>query len=177
MVTRKAAVKKTSIEQRLAGLEIWQLLFGLFLVVGGTTIFIVLVSGVFNGTSVVVDAEYVCGESCDGEYMELDVNGYEKLVAEGKSFVVFVDQGGCTTADRLREFVEDYAVSHGIKVYRMLFEDMKKTSLHDFVKYYPSVAVIFRGKVVGYLRADADEDSDAYNKYDAFEKWMGKYLK
>ncbi|MBQ6461127.1 hypothetical protein IJJ36_01685, partial [Candidatus Saccharibacteria bacterium] len=101
----------------------------------------------------------------------------EKKVAEKKSFVVFIDQGGCTTADRLRGFVKDYASSHGFKVYRMMFEEMKKTSLHDFVKYYPSVAVISRGKVVGYLRADADEDSDAYNNYDAFLTWMQKYLK
>ena len=106
--------------------------------------------------------------------MELTPDLYESLVAEGKSFVVFVDQGGCTTADRLRGFVKDYASSHGIKVYRMFFEDMKKTSLHDFVKYYPSVAVILRGKVMGYLRADSDEDSDAYNNDDAFLTWMQK---
>ena len=169
--------KGPTIAQKMAGLKIWQLVLGLILIVGGTTVFIVLVSKVWGGSSVVVDAEYLCGESCDGEYMELSVDEYEKLVGDKKSFVVFVDQGGCTTADRLEGFMKDYASSHGFKVYRIMFEDMKKTSLHDSVKYYPSVAVISRGKVVGYLRADADEDSDAYNKYDAFEKWMGKYLK
>lgn len=169
--------KGPTIAQKMAGLKIWQLILGLLLVVGGTTVFVVLTSGILGKTSFVVDLEYLCGESCDGEYMELGVDEYEKLVADKKSFVVFVDQGGCKTADRLREFVRDYASSRGFKVYRMLFEDMKETSLHNSVKYYPSVALISRGKVVGYLRADFDEDSDAYNKYEAFEEWVGKYLK
>ena len=158
-------------------MKIWQLVLGLILVVGGTTVFIVLVSGVLGSSYAVLDSEYLCGESCDGEYMELEPDSYDSLVTEGKSFVVFVDQGGCTTADRLEGYVKDYGVSHGFKVYRMMFEEMKKTSLHDSIKYYPSVAVVSRGKVIGFLRADSDEDSDAYNKYEAFEKWMGKYLK
>ena len=168
--------KGPTIAQKMAGLKVWQLLIGLLLVVGGTTVFVVLASGAFSRVSMTVDTEYICGESCDGEYMELSPEEYEKLVAEKKSFVVFVDQGGCTTADRLRGFVKDYASSHGFKVYKMMFEEMKETSLHDFVKYYPSVALISWGKVVGFLRADADEDSDAYNKYEAFEGWMGEYL-
>ncbi|MBQ3293396.1 hypothetical protein IJG93_03825 [Candidatus Saccharibacteria bacterium] len=172
-----ARKKGPTIAQKMSGLKIWQLLIGLVLVVGGTTVFVVLVSGALGGSSVMLDSEYLCGESCDGEYMELEPATYESLIADGKSFVVFVDQGGCTTADRLEGYVKDYGVSHGFKVYRMMFEDMKKTSLHEFIKYYPSVAVISRGKVVGYLRADTDEDSDAYNKYEAFEEWMGKYLK
>ena len=174
---RKASAKVPTVAQRMSGLKVWQLLAGLLLVVGGTTVFIVLVSGMFDNSKATLDAEYFCSENCDGEYMDLDASEYEKLMEEKKSFAVFIDQGGCTTADRLRGFVKDYASSHGFKVYRMMFEEMKKTSLHDFVKYYPSVAVISRGKVVGYLRADADEDSDAYNNYDAFLTWMQKYLK
>lgn len=163
--------------KKVSSLKVWQLVLGLILVVGGTTTFVVLVSGAFQNTGFVIDAEYRCEGKCDGEYMELDSSSYDKLVAEKKSFVVFVDQGGCTTADKLREYVRKYAVSHGVKVYKMMFEEMKKTSLHDEIKYYPSVAVISRGKVVGYLRADADEDADAYNSYEAFEKWIEKFSK
>ena len=159
-------------------MKVWQLLIGVFLVVGGGVLFVVAVSGGFDGTpKAEIDAEYRCGDNCDGEYMELSVGEYEKLVAEKKSFVVMVDQGGCKTADNLKKFVTEYAKTKGIKVYKMMFEDVKKTSLHDFVKYYPSVAVISKGKIIGFLRADADEDSDAYNKYDAFEAWANRYLK
>lgn len=154
----------------------WQLLIGLVLVVGGSTLFIIGVSGGFGEEKAVLDPEYECVK-CEFEYTELDPSGYDQLIADKKSFMVMVDQGGCTTADRLREFVRDFAISKKIRVYKMMFGDVKKTSLHDFVKYYPSVAVISRGKVIGFLRADSDEDSDAYNKYEAFETWINKYLK
>ena len=90
--------------------------------------------------------------------------------------MVFVDQDGCTTADRLRGYVKDWAASAGVKVYRMMFSEVKESSLHDAVKYYPSVAVVSRGHVVGALRADSDEDAAAYNDYEAFRGWMGRWL-
>ena len=161
----------------MKNLKVWQLVLGLILVVGGTALFVVAVSGGFGESKAVLSSEYICEDKCDGEYMELNKDEYEKLVADKKSFVVFVDQNGCTTADRLEGFVKDWSSENGIKVYKIMFEDMKETSLHDFIKYYPSVAVISNGKAIGFLRADSDEDADAYNEYEAFEKWVEKYLK
>ena len=77
--------------------------------------------------------------------------------------MVFVDQGGCKTADNLRGFVLDYAKEKGLKVYRLFFGDMKETSMHDKVKYYPSVVMVSKGRIVGFLRADSDEDAVVYN--------------
>ena len=110
------------------------------------------------------------------EFMELDAATYEDLVKAGKSFVVFVDQDGCTTADRLEGFVSDWASAAGVKVFKMMFEEVKKSSLHSDVKYYPSVVVIGNGVVRGHLRAHSDEDADAYNDYDAFLRWVQRYL-
>lgn len=161
----------------MKNLKVWQLVLLLVVVIGGSVFFVGLSSGWFSSVNVKFSPEYLCGENCDGEFLDLTPEEYEKLVAEKKSFMVFVDQGGCTTADRLRGFVKDYASSAGIRVYRIDFSDMKETSLHESVKYYPSVALVSSGKVVGFLRADSDEDSDAYNKYEAFLDWMGKYVK
>ena len=155
----------------------WQLIVGLVLIVGGTVLFIMGVSGVFNTPKAVIDADYSCNDGCDWEFMELEPQNYENLIKEKKSFVVFVDQGGCTTADRVEEYITEFGKKNNFKVFKIMFEDMKETSLHDSVKYYPSVAVISKGKVIKWLRADEDEDSDMYNNYDAFEKWMQKYLK
>lgn len=157
-------------------LKIWQLVLLLLIVVGGTILFVGATSGWFSGGKVVLDTEYYCGENCDGEMMELSRAEYEDLVKEGKSFVVFIDQSGCTTADRLRGYVADYAREAGIKVYRMMFSEARETSLHDYVKYYPSVAVVSHGKVVTWLRADSDEDADYYNDSEAFSEWLNRYL-
>ena len=162
----------------LAKLKTWQLLVGLLLVISGTTLFIVGVSGGFGIKKATLDDEYLhpC-DKCGFSYMEIGPEEYEKLVEDKKSFVVMVDQNGCTTAERLRdEFVRKFAIDKGIKVYKMMFSDVKKTSLNNFVKYYPSVVVISKGEPIGWLRADADEDAEAYNNYEAFEKWIGKYL-
>ena len=130
-------------------------------------------SGWFGDSKVVLDTEYV-GEFQD--FMPLSISEYDDLIKEGKSFVVFVDQEGCTTADRLRGYVEDYAKEKGLKVYRIMFSEVRESSLHEFVKFYPSVVLVSRGKPVAWLRADADEDADMYNDYDSFRGWIGRYL-
>ena len=158
------------------------LVIALVVVLFGGVLFVGAASGWFDSAEVVLDAEYRCEGECDGEFLEgaggsgLTAAEYEELVAAGKSFIVFVDQGGCTTADRLRGYVQDSAREAGVKVYRMMFSEVKESSLHEFVKYYPSVVVVSRGKVVGYLKADSDEDAPAYNDYGAFREWISRYL-
>lgn len=149
------------------------LVIALVVVLFGSVLFVGAASGWFDDAKVTLDAEYY-GEF--GDFMELDAAGYEALVAEKKSFVVFVDQGGCTTADRLRGYVSEWASTAGVRVYRMMFSEVKESSLHEYVKYYPSFAVVSRGAVAGFLRADADEDAAAYNDYGEFVGWVGKYL-
>lgn len=149
------------------------LIIALVVVLFGGLLFMAAVSGWFDNTKVTLDTEYY-GDGT--EYMELSAEGYENLIENKKSFVVLVDQGGCTTADRLREYGLEYAKEKGILVYRIMFDEMKETSMHNTVKYYPSLVIVSKGKIVGYLRADSDEDSPAYNDYTDFKTWAEKYL-
>lgn len=163
---------KKNVKKKRAGVLGLSVMLAVVLI--GSVLFVGAVSGWFEGSKVVLDAEYQCDDECG--MMELDVDGYEELVKEKKSFAVFIDQGGCKTAERLREYVQKWSIANGVRVYRMMFEDVKETTLHDFVKYYPSVAIISRGKVKGYLRADSDADASAYNDYAEFERWISNYL-
>lgn len=112
----------------------------------------------------------------DGEMSEMTVKGYEAMTKEKQSFVVFVDQTGCVTADKLRAYATAVAKENNVSLYRMMFSEVKESPLGEYVKYYPSVAVIANGEVVGYLKADSDEDSEKYNNEDAFRKWLEQYL-
>ena len=168
--------KPESFKDKLSKLKLWQLAIMLIIVVAVTILFAGAVGGWFGSAKVILDAEYYCNEDCSSEYIELSSGEYEELIGNKKSFVILIDQGGCKTADKLRGYVKDYAREAGIKVYRMMFEDMKETSLHEKVKYYPSVVVVSKGRVIGFLRADSDEDSDAYNDYDAFTEWIRRYF-
>lgn len=149
------------------------LVVALVVVLFGGLLFVGAVGGWFDDPKVTLDAEYY-GDGA--EYLDLNAESYKNLIEAKKSFVVLVDQGGCTTADQMRGFVKDYMKEKGILVYRMMFAEVKKSSLHDHVKYYPSVVIVDKGVVRGYLRADVDEDAEMYNNYDAFKEWMGKYL-
>lgn len=104
--------------------------------------------------------------------VKISAETYDKMVKEGQSFLVFVDQVGCSTAEHLAGYIKDYSKKTGVSMYKIMFEDVKKTSLHDFVKYYPSVAVIKDGEVTAWLKADAEEDADEYNNYEAFSNWL-----
>ena len=149
------------------------LIVALMVVLVGSLLFMGAVSGWFDDPKVSLSEEYYTDTP---EMMDLSVAGYEELVNNKKSFLVFVDQASCTTADRLRDYVKDYMKTHGVSIYRMMFSEVKESSLHDSVKYYPSVVIINRGMVRDFLRADSDEDSGAYNDYGIFEEWMTQRL-
>lgn len=164
-------MKKVSTKKKQRN-TIWLALTLVVVVVGGV-LFVGAVSGWFGEQKVVLDAEYYNTQS---GFTDLTAQEYEELVGAKKTFVVFVDQGGCTTADRLREYVGRYMEEAGISVYRMMFAEVKESSLHEFVKYYPSVVIVSRGQVVAYLRADSDDDAKVYNNYEDLEGWMKRFL-
>lgn len=149
------------------------LIIALIAILIGGVVFIGAVSGWFDDPKTVLDPEYY---SKNPELIDLSTADFEKLIGDQKSFLVFVDQTDCTTADRLRGYVNDYSAETGISFYKMMFKDVKESSLHQSVKYYPSVVVVDKGKIRGFMKADSDADSDAYNDYGAFKVWLAQYL-
>ena len=136
--------------------KILPLVMALIVVVLGSILFVGAASGWFDSHKVKLDAEYYA----DGaEFMELTAGEYEGLIEAKKSFVVMVDQSGCTTADRLREYVTRYMTETGILVYKMMFESVKESSLHERGKYCPSIVVVDTGVVRAYIRADRAEEA------------------
>ena len=98
--------------------KILPLVMALIVVVLGSILFVGAASGWFDNHKVKLDAEYYA----DGaEFMELTAGEYEGLIEAKKSFVVMVDQSGCTTADRLREYVTRYMTETGILEYTVMF--------------------------------------------------------
>ncbi|MBR3229097.1 hypothetical protein IKF67_02610 [Candidatus Saccharibacteria bacterium] len=151
-----------------------KLIIALVAIIAFSVLFIGAVAGWFDSKKATIDAEYQCTEQCD--YVNLTATEYKALIDDQKSFILLVDQGGCTTADRMREFVANYSNEAGFKVAKIMFSDMKETSLHNYVKYYPSVVIISHGQPIAWLRADSDEDSEAYNDYDTFKNWIKQWI-
>ncbi|MBQ1298552.1 hypothetical protein IIY24_01810 [Candidatus Saccharibacteria bacterium] len=126
-------------------------------------------SGWFDGPRPKLSSKYY-GDTA--EFIEMMGPDYDELIASGETALIFIDQNGCTTADRVREFSMNLMNEKGINVYKMMFTDVKNSTLHDYVKYYPSFVVVSEGEVKTFLRADHDEDADMYNEYEAFLRWV-----
>ena len=160
------------------GKKVWALVLALVAVVFGTVLFVGAVSGWFTGPSVTeIDSEFYCDSKCYLELKDISVDEYNKMAGDKKSFVVVVDQGGCTTADRVKEYAAKYSNKRFFQIFKIAFSKIKDTNLSEAVEYYPSVAIISKGRVIAALRADSDEDAPAYNNYDDFEAWMNKYIR
>lgn len=172
---KKVSRARGAREARKRQLGVPGLILALVIVVAGSVLFIGAVSGWFDAPKAVIDTEYRCNGDCK-ELTEISASEYDEMISAGKSFVVLIDQSGCTTADRLREYAAKWGEQYGVEVLKMMFSEMKETTLSEVVKYYPSVVVVSQGQVLGHLRADSDEDAEMYNNYEAFEGWMRGYL-
>lgn len=148
----------------------------LLLVAVGSVLFVGAVSGWFDGVKkIAVDKEYYCSQpKCYFELKDITIDEYEQMAKDGKSFVVMVDQGGCTTADRVREYAKQYSNDRKFEIFRLMFSDIRESSVGEKIKYYPSVAAVSKGRIVAWLRADSNEDAPAYNNYDDFAAWMNE---
>jgi hypothetical protein len=100
-------------------------------------------------------------------------NYFENVVKEKKNFVLYVSLPICNgDAAKFKEYVREFQRNNSVSFYYLTSDYIKETSVYETVKYYPSVIVYKDGKIVNYLKYDADEDKDYYKSYDGFEKWI-----
>lgn len=111
------------------------------------------------------------------EYIDITGEEYEKLLNEKKSFLVFVDQSGCITAEGLRKNLEEIQKEKNFKVYRIMFSDARETSMSEYVKFYPSLVIVGQGEIKSWLKADSDEDTERYKTKVDLEDWLNKYIR
>ncbi|MCQ2571273.1 MAG: hypothetical protein MJ154_03445 [Candidatus Saccharibacteria bacterium] len=119
-----------------------------------------------------LDDEYYA----QSESMDIKKDEYENLISQNKTFVVMIDKPGCVTTKAMRENMVNFPEDTQFKYYRMMWEEVKESSLHEYVKYTPSVAIIYQGKVKAYLQADSDEDAVYFNDGEALKNWIRKYI-
>ena len=110
------------------------------------------------------------------EFIDIDHSKVEDLIKSKENFVVFIYQPMCTMSSSFEEILDEYMKKSKISIYKMSFTDMKKTSLKDTVKFYPSFIIFKDGEVVDFLDADSDEDTKKYKELDAFKEWFEGYV-
>lgn len=110
------------------------------------------------------------------EAVDIGKDEYEKLVKEKKSFAVLVDSPTCVRSKKIEKMMGEMPKEYQFKYYRMMWEDVKQSSLHEYVKFLPSLAIIKHGKVKSWLRADKDEDKAYFDSKTDLETWLKKNI-
>ena len=110
------------------------------------------------------------------EFIDIDYLGVNDLIKSKENFVVFIYQPMCTMSSEFEKLLDEYMDIRKISIYKMSFTDMKKTSLKDTVKFYPSFIIFKDGEVVDFLDADSDEDTNKYKILKAFKEWFEGYV-
>lgn len=111
------------------------------------------------------------------DFIKINSASLNKKIADKKSFVVFVYNNFCSLPIPCEEIFSSYQKNNNIAFYSIKYDDYKETVLNEEVKYAPSIIIVSKGKIIDYLDANKDEDTDKYQKLDAFTEWINKYLK
>ena len=108
---------------------------------------------------------------------EIKMDELNQLIDNKESFAVFVYQPLCITSSNFESILLDFLEDNQISIYKIAFSSIKDTDIGKSVKYYPSVIIYNKGKMIDYLEADSDADVEYYNSKEGFESWFTKYVK
>ena len=140
---------------------------------------IVIISGsVVFAVNILGDHKFRLDDEYYAESKEINIkkDEYEKLISDKKSFIVLVDKPGCITTPRMRKNMSEFPEDTQFKYYRIMWDEAKESSLHKYIKFVPSVAIIYKGEVKEWLQADRDEDTKYFENADDLKDWIHKYI-
>ena len=111
-----------------------------------------------------------------GEKIEINISELEELISDKESFVVFVSQDMCLASSNFEVVINDFLEEYPITIYEINYSELKESDLGDFLEYYPSFVIYKNGKMVDFLDANADEDTDYYKTKEGFKNWVTQYV-
>lgn len=112
----------------------------------------------------------------NGSLVEVTTNDIENKLNSKESFLLFTYNNYCTLDIPCEDIFEEFTKKYQLSILSIPYDDFKKTSLHQKVKYAPSVLIIKEGKIVSYLDANAESDLKKYQDIEAFDSWIKEYI-
>lgn len=110
----------------------------------------------------------------EGSFIDIDSDQLSKL--SNDKYVLFTYNNYCSLSIPCDEIFKKFMDKYDIDFLSIPFEEFKKTGLYKEVKYAPSVIVVNKNKIVGYLDANKDEDINKYQDVYEFEKWLDRFI-
>jgi hypothetical protein len=107
---------------------------------------------------------------------EVNSDDIKALEKSKKSFVVLVYDPLCSTSFDFSKNVELFINNNKIRIYKILFADIKNTDIANYVKYCPSAVIYHNGKVATYLDSSLEDDTIYYESEKGFGDWLARYI-
>lgn len=107
-------------------------------------------------------------------YLDITSSELDKLIDNKESFAVFIYQPLCNTSYEFSLILDEFINKYNITLYKIEFSNIKDTKISKYIKYYPSLAIFYKGDIINYLDANSNEDIDYYKNIDSFESWFSK---
>lgn len=109
--------------------------------------------------------------------MEIDAKDLENLITDGESFAILVYQPLCEASTSFEKVIDEFLDEYPITIYKISFSELNDSDLCEFIEYYPSFIIYDSGKLVAYLDANSDKDTEYYKSKESFTKWFSSYVK
>lgn len=108
------------------------------------------------------------------DFIKIDSIGYDQIKDE--SYIMYVYNNYCPFPVSCESIFKEYMDKYKISFISMSIGDFNKISLHDKVKYAPTVILVNKGNIIDYLDSNDDKDLNKYQDIIEFEKWINKYI-
>lgn len=105
----------------------------------------------------------------------ITINSLENL--EQETYILYIYNNYCSFEIPCDKIFKQYMEKYKIDFLSMPFKEFKNTKYYNKVKYAPSIIIIDKGKIIGYLDANKDKDLKKYQDVYELEKWLNKYIK
>ncbi len=123
-----------------------------------------------------LDGKFYLDNKYYGSDKFIKVSNSELAKVKNKSYVLFTYNNYCTFPISCESIFQEFMSKYNISFLSIPFEEFRKTSFYEEVKYGPSVILVYHGKIVSYLDANSDEDLDKYQNALVFEDWLDNYI-
>ncbi len=110
----------------------------------------------------------------NGEFIDISFEDLDKY--KNDVYVLYIYNNYCAFSIPCEDIFKEYMEKYNIDFVSMRFEEFKKSSYYNKIKYGPSVILINKGKIVTYLNPEKDNDISKYQINEDFENWINKYI-
>lgn len=110
-----------------------------------------------------------------GKLLDIKPSTLNKLIAEKESFILYI-YGNCVCSIKFNSIIKDFAEKNNVIIHTLNSELVSQTAIDKYIKYFPTVIVFKKGKIIDYLKSDRNDNLVYYESSKEFTKWLTSYI-